>query len=735
MTLKIYTLTLLIFSIAFFFTPANEIKASLGDTPAGKIESIGQSRVAAEDSGSTEKPKTAYTISNVRFIEKPDHYLLSIHGDSPPTYTMYEMFDPLRVILDIADASLGETVNLPLDMKQGPISLVQGRVMDNLEPLITRIEIFLVKDQKYQVERDENNIIVKFSAATAALQQEEEQSETGPEVIALPEVKTPPVVETKTLAEPAGNVEPVKLAEVVEPVELAEPVKPAEVVEPVEPAEPADAHATVINDIEITPSPGETSVHIKADGTISNYKWAALPKTEVRPDRMYIDIHGVKAQGIHPIQEIGTAVSKIRTARRGNGVRIVFDSGLEELFEYDISSRPDGLLVTISGSAPVFVPEVDSDPEIKPDPASKPAVIAKVTQQSPVKEIQKPKSVKPVPAATASLPVKPAALISAAPVRSVYDAFTEAGFTKQRITVDFFKIDLHNVFRLFGEISGLNMIVAQEVGGTLTLALDDVPWDFALDIILNLKNLEKKEKYNTIVISPKNKGFAWPKSPVQALSIQEGKGIKTSLENITVTRQKETPPNIIAAKKLIHQAKSLDRKKNFSKALEFYEQAFSKWPENVYLANRIASLCLVRLNMNAKAVHYSKAALLLEPDNKDAALQAAIGLANMKKFQAARGYFEQAIQAAPPAGEALISYAAFCEEDAAIDMALELLGKNEKLYGDSMETMVAKARLYDKKGDKQKAVEEYQAVLFSGFEIPGDLKQYIKGRIALAGQK
>ena len=704
MTLKIHTLTLLIFSIAFFCTPATEINASLGDNPAGKIESTGQARVVAENSGSTEKPKTAYTISNVRFIEKPDHYLLSIHGDSSPTYTMYEMFDPLRVILDIADASLGETVNLPLDMKQGPISMVQGRVMDNLEPLITRIEIFLVKDQEYQVERDENNIIVKFSAATAALQQEEEQPKTGPEVIALPEVKTPPVVETKALAEPAEPVEPVKPAELVEPVELAEP---------------ADAHATVIHDIEITASPGETSVYLKSDGPISNYKWAALPKTEVRPDRMYIDIHGVKAQGIHPIQEIGTAVSKIRTAPRGDGVRIVFDSGLEELFEYDISSRPDGLLVTISGSAPVFVPEIASDPEIKPVPSSKPAVIAKVTQQAP--------------AATASLPVKPAALISA--VRPVYDAFTEAGFTKQRITVDFFKIDLHNVFRLFGEISGLNMIVAQEVGGTLTLALDDVPWDFALDIILNLKDLEKEERFNTIVISPKNKGFSWPKSPIQALSIQEDKGVKTSLENITVTRQKETPPNIIAAKKLIHQAKSQDRKKNFNKALEFYEQAFSKWPENVYLANRIASLCLVRLNMNAKAVHYSKAALLLEPDNKDAALQAAIGLANMKKFQAARGYFEQAIQAAPPAGEALISYAAFCEEDSAIDMALELLGRHEKLYGDSMETMVAKARLYDKKGDKQKAVEEYQAVLFSGFEIPGDLKQYIKGRIALAGQQ
>ncbi|MCK5232460.1 MAG: AMIN domain-containing protein [Desulfobulbaceae bacterium] len=692
MTLKIRTLTLLIFSIAFFFTPATWINASPADSPTGKTESTGQSRAATEDSGSMKKPDTAYTISKVKFAQEANHYFLSIHGNSPPTYTMYEMFDPLRVILDIADASLEESVDLPLDMKQGPVSQIQGRVMDDQEPLITRIEIFLANDQEYQVERDGNNIIVKFSSSAVAMQQKEEQTATKPEVKALPEVEAPPSVETKEAL-----------------------------------AEPAEDHATVINNIEIMPSPGETSVYIKADGPISDYKWAGLPKAAGRPDRMYIDIHGVKAQGLQPIQKIGTALSKIRIARRGDGVRIVFDSGLEKLFEYDITTRPDGLLVTISGSAPVA--EADSDQEIKPVPTLKPAAIAKVPQ-APTKKIHKPKIAKPK---TASPQVK-SAPAGIRPVKPVYDAFAEAGFTRQRITVDFFKIDLHNVFRLFGEISGLNIVIAQGVGGTLTLALEDVPWDFALDIILNLKDLEKEEQFNTIVISPKNKGFSWPKPPARALSIQEDKGVKTSSDKITITRQKETPANIIAAKKLIHKAKGMDRKKDFDKALELYEQAFSKWPENVRLANRIGALCLVHLNMNAKAIHYSKAALMLEPDNEDAALKAAIGLANMKKTQEAGKYFEQAIQVARPTSEALISYAAFCEENLKIERALELLGKNEELYGDSMETMVAKARLYDKKGDKQKAVEEYRAVLLSGFEIPGDLKRYIKGRIALAGR-
>jgi type IV pilus assembly protein PilQ len=73
------------------------------------------------------------------------------------------------------------------------------------------------------------------------------------------------------------------------------------------------------------------------------------------------------------------------------------------------------------------------------------------------------------------------------------EEFAYAGYEKQPITVDFYKIDLHNVFRLFGEISGMNIVIAQGVGGTLTLALDNVPWDFVLDVILNLQNLQAIE--------------------------------------------------------------------------------------------------------------------------------------------------------------------------------------------------------------------------------------------------
>jgi type IV pilus assembly protein PilQ len=44
--------------------------------------------------------------------------------------------------------------------------------------------------------------------------------------------------------------------------------------------------------------------------------------------------------------------------------------------------------------------------------------------------------------------------------------------------------------------------------------------------------------------------------------------------------------------------------------------------------------------------------------------------------------------------------------------------------------MIAKARIFDKMGDSEKATSQYKAVIASGFPLPPDLKKYIHGRLA-----
>ncbi len=78
-----------------------------------------------------------------------------------------------------------------------------------------------------------------------------------------------------------------------------------------------------------------------------------------------------------------------------------------------------------------------------------------------------------------------------------------------KISVDLFKVDLHNVFRLLGQVSGKNIVVDESVKGTITLALENVPWTFVLDVMKNLKGLDSIERHNTIMIYPADQSLEW----------------------------------------------------------------------------------------------------------------------------------------------------------------------------------------------------------------------------------
>jgi len=71
-----------------------------------------------------------------------------------------------------------------------------------------------------------------------------------------------------------------------------------------------------------------------------------------------------------------------------------------------------------------------------------------------------------------------------------------------RISLDFQNADIHNILRLIGEVSGKNMVVSDQVTGKVTLKLKDVPWDQALDIVLQTQQLGMVEVGNVIRVAP-----------------------------------------------------------------------------------------------------------------------------------------------------------------------------------------------------------------------------------------
>jgi type IV pilus assembly protein PilQ len=188
---------------------------------------------------------------------------------------------------------------------------------------------------------------------------------------------------------------------------------------------------------------------------------------------------------------------------------------------------------------------------------------------------------------------------------------------------------------------------------------------------------------------------------------------------------------MLEAHQLIRDARALEKQEEYEDALKVYEKAFALWPENNKLAARLASLYLVHMGMNAKAVYYGKAALKIDENDQKSALYTAIGLANMKRNAEAKEYFDKAVSGQKPDSEALISYAMFAEENGNYLEALLLLARHEDIYGDALDTMIARARILDKEGNSEKAAAEYRAILLSGYQLPADLTRYIKGRLLL----
>ena len=74
-------------------------------------------------------------------------------------------------------------------------------------------------------------------------------------------------------------------------------------------------------------------------------------------------------------------------------------------------------------------------------------------------------------------------------------------YTGEPISVNLKDVDLKDFFRLIHEISGLNVVLDPNVRGTLTIVLDDVPWDQALDIVLKNNGLARQLEGNVLRIA------------------------------------------------------------------------------------------------------------------------------------------------------------------------------------------------------------------------------------------
>lgn len=80
---------------------------------------------------------------------------------------------------------------------------------------------------------------------------------------------------------------------------------------------------------------------------------------------------------------------------------------------------------------------------------------------------------------------------------------TRGGYQGEKLSLNFQNVEVRRLLQVIGEFTGMNMVVSDSVGGAITLILKDVPWDQALDIILQQKGLDMRKNGNVILIAPR----------------------------------------------------------------------------------------------------------------------------------------------------------------------------------------------------------------------------------------
>ena len=89
-------------------------------------------------------------------------------------------------------------------------------------------------------------------------------------------------------------------------------------------------------------------------------------------------------------------------------------------------------------------------------------------------------------------------------------------YTGERLTLSFQDIETRAVLQLLADVSGRNIIVSDSVAGNVTLRLQNVPWDQALDIVLATKGLDMRENGGVIIVAPADEIASREKADLEA---------------------------------------------------------------------------------------------------------------------------------------------------------------------------------------------------------------------------
>ncbi|MFZ0735556.1 MAG: type IV pilus secretin PilQ [Candidatus Acidiferrales bacterium] len=268
------------------------------------------------------------------------------------------------------------------------------------------------------------------------------------------------------------------------------------------------AAGAAIEHVRLEQSGSDTQVSVTGNGPLSYH---VLRLTN--PDRVVLDFSGshVKtaertiASNLDPVREIRLAQFAPQVAR------VVID--LRESAPYTVNAKGNTVTVQfVAGSsskgAAKPVPGADATPVTTtqvpaPPVVLSPAVVLPASLTQPSAALASASEPKIALASSTTAAANPSDITrpGATVAQAAATPAPAAKYSGEPISVNLKDVDLRDFFRLIHEISGLNIVLDPSVKGNLTIVLDDVPWDQALDIVLKNNDLEKQLDGNVLRIA------------------------------------------------------------------------------------------------------------------------------------------------------------------------------------------------------------------------------------------
>ncbi|MBD3326795.1 type IV pilus secretin PilQ [candidate division KSB3 bacterium] len=434
---------------------------------------------------------------------------ITVEADSELTYTAFKLSDPLRLVLDLPQVDTSHVSEMTFADDQFPLMRITPFQFSDGSTMNSRIEIALSHLVPYQVFSDANKLFIDLEVpveeaaappapTTSALppgfeelttaKQPPQASPKPPTVIqSRPEISPAPVPSEPSIQAELPTIQPVPQqptpqqpqTPAMPSIEIQQPPQSVGQITPLPGIIPT---SSTIQDVQVSEVNGKTRVTILTD---------KLPEFEVKrsqsPPRITVDL---KQSDLRPGQEkaitpddVASIAKRVRVfqLRRSpdgtdNIVRLRVD--LLKPSKHEIMTEPGKLVLDIDHSAVFTQAEMAGEEGIVEVPLT--TGIEQALDGEDLPE-ETPTAMEPT-------------------IRAPKTG-QEKEYKGQLISMHFKEASIIDVLQVIAEVSGLNLVVHPGVTGTVTVNLNNIPWDQALDIVLKMNNLSVEIEGNILRVA------------------------------------------------------------------------------------------------------------------------------------------------------------------------------------------------------------------------------------------